>query len=121
MTNAAAPRDIPEAARLTAAWGVHLFTASGAVLGALALVATSAGALDRAALMMLAALLIAGESLSLYGQIGMVLLVGLASKTAILIVEFAKSLRESEEMELREAAIEAARHPAIIAAADEPV
>lgn len=56
-----------------------------------------------------AALLIAGESLSLYGQIGMVLLVALASKTAILIVEFAKTLRESKGLEVREAAVEAAR------------
>ena len=39
----------------------------------------------------------------------MVLLVGLASKTAILIVEFGKSLRESEGMEVREAALHAAR------------
>ena len=55
------------------------------------------------------ALLIAGESLSLYGQIGMVLLVGLASKTAILIVEFGKSLRESGGLGLRESAVQAAK------------
>lgn len=57
----------------------------------------------------LGALVIAGESLSLYGQIGMILLVGLASKTAILIVEFGKSLRESQNLEVREAAMQAAR------------
>jgi HAE1 family hydrophobic/amphiphilic exporter-1 len=57
----------------------------------------------------LATLLIAGESLSLYGQIGMVLLVGMASKSAILIVEFGKSLREREHMDLLEATVEAAR------------
>ena len=57
----------------------------------------------------LGGLLIMGEPLSLYGQIGMVLLVGMASKTAILIVEFAKSLREVEGMELHKATVEAAR------------
>jgi multidrug efflux pump len=55
------------------------------------------------------ALKTAGASLSLYGQIGLVLLVGLASKTAILIVEFAKQLRESNRMELLDATVEAAR------------
>jgi HAE1 family hydrophobic/amphiphilic exporter-1 len=54
-------------------------------------------------------LLVMSEPLSLYGQIGMVLLVGMASKTAILIVEFAKSLREVEGMGLQEATLEAAR------------
>jgi len=55
------------------------------------------------------ALTVTGASLSLYGQIGMVLLVGLASKTAILIVEFAKQLREVQRMDLLEATVEAAR------------
>ncbi len=57
----------------------------------------------------LLALALGGEPLSLYGQIGMVLLVGLAAKVAILIVEFAKSLRESEAMDLQAATVEAAR------------
>lgn len=57
----------------------------------------------------LAGLLLTGESLSLYGQIGLVLLVGLASKTAILIVEFAKQLREKEGRSLMDATTEAAR------------
>jgi HAE1 family hydrophobic/amphiphilic exporter-1 len=57
----------------------------------------------------LAALAVAGQPLSLYGQIGMVLLLGLAAKVAILIVEFAKSLREVEGMDLQEATVEAAR------------
>ncbi|QFU76592.1 multidrug efflux RND transporter permease subunit [Halioglobus maricola] len=56
-----------------------------------------------------AALMLAGQPLSLYGQIGMVLLVGLASKTAILIVEFGKQLREEQRMDLLEATVEAAR------------
>ncbi|MEH6587956.1 MAG: multidrug efflux RND transporter permease subunit [Halioglobus sp.] len=55
------------------------------------------------------ALKITGASLSLYGQIGMVLLVGLASKTAILIVEFGKQLREVEKMDLLEATVESAK------------
>jgi multidrug efflux pump len=55
------------------------------------------------------ALKISGEPLSLYGQIGMVLLVGLASKTAILIVEFGKQLREAQGMDLLEATVESAR------------
>jgi len=57
----------------------------------------------------MAALAVGGEALSLYGQIGMVLLVGLAAKVAILIVEFAKSLREKGALELQDATVEAAR------------
>jgi hydrophobe/amphiphile efflux-1 (HAE1) family protein len=55
------------------------------------------------------ALLITNQPLSLYGQIGLVLLVGLAAKTAILIVEFAKTLREKEAMSIYDATLEAAR------------
>ena len=43
-------------ARQALAWGVHAFTASGAVLGAMALLATSEGHWSRAVLFMLAAL-----------------------------------------------------------------
>ncbi|MCG8584514.1 MAG: efflux RND transporter permease subunit, partial [Pirellulales bacterium] len=45
---------------------------------------------------------------NLYTQIGIVLLIGLASKTAILIVEFAKQ-RRSEGLSIIDAAVEAAR------------
>ncbi len=51
---------------------------------------------------------LAGMDNNILTQIGLVVLVGLASKNAILIVEFAKKLEE-QGMGLREAAIEAAR------------
>lgn len=44
----------------------------------------------------------------MYTQIGIVLLIGMAAKTAILMVEFAKTLREGG-MSIREASMEAAR------------
>jgi HAE1 family hydrophobic/amphiphilic exporter-1 len=49
-----------------------------------------------------------GIPLNLYAQIGLVLLIGISAKTAILIVEFAKQLRESEGRSVNEAAVEAA-------------
>ena len=49
-----------------------------------------------------------GINLSIYAQIGLVLLVGLASKNAILIVEFSKD-RRKEGMSVEKAAVEGAR------------
>lgn len=55
-----------------------------------------------------AALILRGIDNNLYTQIGIVLLIGLSTKTAILIVEFAKQLRE-EGKSIREATVEAAK------------
>jgi multidrug efflux pump len=51
-------------------------------------------------------LYLAGSTLNIYSQIGLVMLIGLAAKNGILIVEFANQMRD-EGKEVREAIIEA--------------
>ena len=57
----------------------------------------------------LCGLKLAGLDLSIYAQLGIVLLVGLASKNAILIVEFAKEKHERDGLGIVEAALAGAR------------
>jgi multidrug efflux pump len=53
-------------------------------------------------------LLIAGSTLNLYSQIGMILLIGLVSKNSILLVEYANQLK-AKGMESTQAMLEAGR------------
>jgi HAE1 family hydrophobic/amphiphilic exporter-1 len=50
-----------------------------------------------------------GYDNNVYVQIGLIMLVGLAAKNAILIVEFAKAKHEQEGMSYEDAALESAR------------
>jgi HAE1 family hydrophobic/amphiphilic exporter-1 len=52
---------------------------------------------------------LAGYDNNVYVQIGLIMLVGLAAKNAILIVEFAKAKHEQEGLSVEEAALESAR------------
>lgn len=61
--------------RVALAWGVHVFTASGAVIAALALVATMEGAWATAGLLMLAALFIDSVDGTMARRIGVAQLV----------------------------------------------
>ena len=53
--------------------------------------------------------LMAGGTLNLYVQIGLVLMIGMSARNAILIVEFAKVLREERGYSILEAGMEAAK------------
>ena len=57
----------------------------------------------------LAALALTGQTLNIYSQIGMILLIGLMTKNGILIVEFSNQLRE-RGYSVRDAVIEASVH-----------
>ncbi|MCG8591980.1 MAG: CDP-alcohol phosphatidyltransferase family protein [Proteobacteria bacterium] len=60
----------PKPGQRTLAWGVHLFTASGAVVGTLALLTISAGELHKAAILILVALFIDSVDGTLARRVG---------------------------------------------------
>src|SRR5690606_37530961 len=51
---------------------------------------------------------VSGISLNIYSQIGLIMLVGIAAKNGVLIVEFINQMRD-QGMEFKEAIVEAAR------------
>ena len=53
-----------------------------------------------------------GDTLNIMSLIGVILLMGIVAKNAILLIDFAKWAREQQGMPLREALIEAGRDPA---------
>ncbi len=60
------------------------------------------------ALAFIAILVQFGGALDIYAQIGLVMLIGLSTKQAILIIEFAKDAHENDGLSIKEAAIQAA-------------
>lgn len=52
---------------------------------------------------------ISGYALDIYAQIGLVMLIGMSTKQAILIIEFAKEAREKLNLSIQDAAMEAAK------------
>ena len=52
-----------------------------------------------------------GDTLNIMSLIGVILLMGIVAKNAILLIDFAKWAREERGLPLREALIEAGAHP----------
>lgn len=52
---------------------------------------------------------ISGYALDIYSQIGLIMLIGMSTKQAILIIEFAKEARENQNLSVEDAAMEAAK------------
>jgi hydrophobe/amphiphile efflux-1 (HAE1) family protein len=50
-----------------------------------------------------------GYALDIYAQIGLIMLIGMSTKQAILIVEFAKEAKENNNLSVKEAAMDAAK------------
>ena len=55
------------------------------------------------------ALIITGDTMNIMSMIGVILLMGIVAKNAILLIDFAKWAREKDGLPLREALIEAGR------------
>lgn len=52
---------------------------------------------------------VSGYALDIYSQIGLIMLIGMSTKQAILIIEFAKEARENQNLSIQDAAMEAAK------------